>query len=56
MFWLHKNIKDNNDAIWLIMFNIVSVSMSNMELEGDREEKSFDIFFSSTVTLIHISS
>lgn len=31
-------------TICLIMFNIGSVSLNNMELEGDREEKPFDTF------------
>lgn len=39
-------------AVCLLMFNIVTVSMNGMELEGGREEKHFDTFhIFSTVTL-----
>lgn len=31
-------------TICLIMFNIGSVSLNNMELEGDRKKKPFDTF------------
>ena len=37
-------------TVCLLMFNIVTVSVNSMELEGDREEKHFDtfhIFFNS---------